>query len=108
LKSHPILCGLDVWWSPTFKGDGDAAQEFHFDFDGAPIWVKYFVYLTESAPEWAACVRPRIASGGAPGAAALRARGYVRIHDDEIVEAFGAEMSWSSAGREARYRGRYT
>jgi hypothetical protein len=94
LQTHPILCGTDMWWSPKF-GDTpgeDAAQEFHFDFDGAPIWLKYFVYLTDVSSE----TGPHVFVRGShvadhPAAGALRARGYVRISDEEISTAFGSE-----------------
>jgi len=94
LRSHPILCGTDMWWSPAFglAPGADAAQLFHFDFDGAPIWLKYFIYLTDVTPE----TGPHMFVRGShvadlPAAESLLRRGYVRIYDDEISAAFGAE-----------------
>jgi Phytanoyl-CoA dioxygenase (PhyH) len=94
LRAHPILCGADMWWSPAF-GDTpgeDAAQEFHFDFDGAPVWLKYFVYLTDVTPNNGPHVFVRGSHlANHPSAAALLRRGYVRISDKDISDAFGKE-----------------
>lgn len=94
LRSHPILCGTDMWWSPKF-GDApgaDAAQEFHFDYDGAPIWLKLFVYLTDVTPQNGPHVFVRGSHrANHPAADAILRRGYVRVPDREIAEAFGAE-----------------
>lgn len=94
LKTYPILGGVDLWWSPTFgdePGDG-AAQLFHFDFDPPPAWLHFFVYLTDVGPENGPHVYARGSHlPGHPAAAALRARGYVRISDREIAQAFGAD-----------------
>jgi hypothetical protein len=94
LSTLPILCGTDMWWSPAFGSapGADAAQLFHFDFDGAPIWLKYFVYLTDVTPE----TGPHMFVRGShvanqPGAELLLRRGYVRICDEDISAAFGAE-----------------
>jgi hypothetical protein len=94
LKAHPILCGADMWWSSTLgdsPGD-DGAQEFHFDFDGAPIWLKYFIYLTDVTPSNGPHVFVRGSHlANHPRAAAILRRGYVRISDDDISDAFGKE-----------------
>jgi hypothetical protein len=94
LRAHPILCGTDMWWSPRF-GDtpgADAAQEFHFDYDGAPVWLKYFVYLTDVTPQNGPHVFVRGSHrANHPAADAILKRGYVRISDQDIFEAFGTE-----------------
>jgi hypothetical protein len=94
LKSHPILSMVNLWWSPTYgsRPGGDAAQEFHFDFDPPPIWLLFFVYLTDVGPANGAHVFVRGShTAGHPAAAELRARGYVRISDEDIAASFGAE-----------------
>jgi hypothetical protein len=94
LSAHPILCGTDMWWSPQF-GDtpgADAAQQFHFDYDGAPVWLKFFVYLTDVTPQNGPHVFVRGSHrANHPAADAMLKRGYVRISDQDIVEAFGTE-----------------
>ncbi len=94
LKTHPVVGGVDVWWSARFGNEpgSDAAQLFHFDFDAPPAWLKLFVYVTDVGPESGPHVYVR--GSHKPGVAAashLRARGYERIPDDDIVAAFGAD-----------------
>jgi hypothetical protein len=94
LGAQPILCGTDMWWSPAYGDEpgADAAQQFHFDFDGAPIWLKYFAYLTDVGPDNGPHVFVRGSHlGNHPDAAELRRRGYVRISDEDIVAAFGRD-----------------
>ena len=94
LDALPILSMMNLWWSPTF-GDmpGDAAaQEFHFDFDPPPIWLLFFVYLTDVGPENG----PHVFVRGShvadhPASADLLKRGYARIPDRDIEAAFGRE-----------------
>jgi hypothetical protein len=94
LGTHPILSGVNLWWSPTF-GDtpgADAAQQFHFDFDPPPIWLLFFVYLSDVGPKNGPHVFVRGSHVAAhPASAKLLARGYVRISDDEIAAAYGRE-----------------
>jgi hypothetical protein len=94
LDTHPVLSQVNLWWSATFgnKPGADAAQEFHFDFDPPPIWLLFFIYLTDVGPENGPHVFVRGShAAGHPAAAALRARGYVRIPDKDIAAAFGQE-----------------
>jgi hypothetical protein len=92
LQMRPVIGGTDLWWSVAFgNGPGDeAAQIFHFDFDAPPAWLKLFVYLNDVD----ANNGPHIFIRGShlanhPAAATLRARGYQRISDEEITQAFG-------------------
>lgn len=94
LRTHPILSGTNLWWSATFGNEpgGDAAQEFHFDFDPPPIWLLFFVYLTDVGPDNG----PHVFARGThrsdlPAAAPLLARGYVRIPDEDVTAAFGRD-----------------
>lgn len=90
----PFLSMLNLWWSPTFGSEpGDAAaQEFHFDYDPPPKWLLFFVYLTDVGPDNGPHVYIRGSQkAGIPAARGLLKRGYVRISDDDIVAAFGAE-----------------
>lgn len=94
LKTLPILSGLYLWFSPAFgNAPGDhAAQEFHFDFDPPPIWLLFFVYLTDVGPDNGPHIFVRgTHQPGEPGMKDLLARGYVRIPDEDIVARFGAE-----------------
>jgi hypothetical protein len=91
----PALKEVSLWWSPAIgdgKPDDDAAQTFHFDFDAAPIWLKFFVYLSDVTPR----TGPHIFIRGShrlreKKMKSLIARGYVRVGDDEIEQRFGAE-----------------
>jgi hypothetical protein len=94
LETLPMLSMMNLWWSATFgdRPGSEAAQEFHFDFDPPPIWLLFFIYLTDVSPENGPHVFVRGSHvAGHPAAAPLRARGYVRICDDEIAAAFGRE-----------------
>ena len=94
LAMHPSLVSIHLWWSPVF-GDqpgSAAAQEFHFDFDPPPVWLLIFVYLTDVGPENGPHVYVRGShKAGHPAADRLLKRGYVRISDEDIAGAFGAE-----------------
>jgi hypothetical protein len=94
LRTHPILSGTNVWWSATFGNEpgGDAAQEFHFDFDPPPIWLLFFVYLTDVGPDNGPHVYARGTHlSNIPAAGPLLARGYVRIPDQDVAAAFGKD-----------------
>jgi hypothetical protein len=94
LKTLPVLSGLNLWFSPAYgNAPGDhAAQEFHFDFDPPPIWLLFFVYLTDVGPDNGPHIFVRgTHQPGTPGMKDLLARGYVRIPDDDIVARFGTE-----------------
>ena len=93
--------GIDLWWSARYGNapSSDAAQLFHFDFDAPPIWLKLFVYLTDIGPDDG----PHVFVKGShrPGiraAAGLRARGYERISDGDIEEAFGKDAVLTVTG----------
>jgi hypothetical protein len=93
-RSQPAIMSSLLWWSPVMDGnpDSDAAQLFHFDFDPAPIWIKFFVYLTDVT----ATSGPHVFVRGShtrqlATSAGLLARHYVRIPDDEIEDAYGKE-----------------
>lgn len=94
LQTLPILSNVNAWWSATYgdtPGD-DAAQEFHFDFDPPPKWLNFFIYLNDVG----SANGPHIYVRGShvarhPAAADLLKRGYVRIQDEDIAQAFGAE-----------------
>jgi len=94
LATPPVLSDVTLWWSGVHVGTpgADAGQSFHFDFDTPPGWLMFFFYLTDVGPENG----PHVVVRGShrdrsKAAGALRARGYARIGDDDIVAAFGAE-----------------
>jgi hypothetical protein len=94
LNAAPVLSMVNLWWSPTFGEEpgGDAAQEFHFDFDPPPSWLLFFVYLTDVGPDNGPHVFVRGSHlAGHPAAGPLLKRGYVRISDREIAAVFGRE-----------------
>ena len=94
LKTLPVLSGLNLWFSPAYGNapGADAAQEFHFDFDPPPIWLLFFIYLTDVGPDNGPHIFVRgTHTPGNPGMKELLSRGYVRIPDEDIVRNFGAE-----------------
>jgi hypothetical protein len=91
-RAQPNVMSTLLWWSPVMGGeaDTDAAQLFHFDFDPAPIWLKFFIYLTDVTPETGPHVFVRGSHRrGLPASQDLIARHYVRIPDRDIESAYG-------------------
>lgn len=96
LKTAAIIGGIDSWWSAPY-GNGpssQAAQLYHFDFDAPPRWLKLFVYVTPVGPENG----PHVFVKGSHQARLSRAqeivsRGYTRIADDNIAQAYGNEAA---------------
>jgi ectoine hydroxylase-related dioxygenase (phytanoyl-CoA dioxygenase family) len=95
LKTESALKQVNLWWSTFVDGkpekDDHAAQMFHFDFDPAPRWLKFFVYLTDVTAE----TGPHIYVRGSHTlnqhkSRELLSRGYVRIPDDEIARVYGS------------------
>jgi hypothetical protein len=102
LRSHPMVSMVNLWWSAAFGNTpgADAAQEYHFDFDPPPIWLLFFVYLTDVGPDNG----PHMFVRGShvaddPSARPLRARGYVRIPDNDIVAAYGSDKIVELCGK---------
>jgi hypothetical protein len=101
LETQPSIGGIDVWWSATYGNEAgdDAAQLFHFDFDAPPAWLKLFLYVKDVTPDNGPHVYVKgTHKAGVRGAAALRARGYVRISDEEIEQTFGRSASTQICG----------
>jgi hypothetical protein len=101
-RATPTLKNLDVWWSAVMDGkpDSNSAQMFHYDYDAAPIWLKFFVYMTDVTTH----TGPHVFVKGShrmqqPRMRELLSRGYVRISDEEIVQIFGAENVIEHTGR---------
>lgn len=93
---------VSLWWSPVTGGkpDEDAAQLFHFDYDAAPIWLKFFVYLSDVTEQ----TGPHVFVKGShllrqEKARSILARGYVRIDDDEVRRVYGRENVVELAGK---------
>jgi hypothetical protein len=101
-KATPALKDFNVWWSAPRGGKGDAhsAQAFHFDYDPAPIWLKFFVYITDVTAE----TGPHVYARGShrnqqPRMREMLSRGYVRISDEEITQTFGPENVMEITGK---------
>jgi hypothetical protein len=101
--SQAALKELGLWWSPGLgkqQADSDAAQMFHFDYDAAPIWLKFFVYLNDVGPENG----PHIFVRGShqleqDKSRDILSRGYVRVTDEEIESIYGQENVLEMTGR---------
>lgn len=98
----PTLKDFNVWWSAVKGGkpDSDSAQMFHFDYDAMPIWLKFFVYVTDVTTD----TGPHVYVRGSHRMQQERmreilSRGYVRISDEEIVSTFGPENVIELTGR---------
>jgi hypothetical protein len=88
-----MLKELGLWWSPGLHAnhpDSEAAQMFHFDYDAAPVWLKFFVYLNDVGSQNGPHVYVRGSHKlGDNRARKLLARGYERITDEEIEQIYG-------------------
>jgi hypothetical protein len=95
LRSTPVLCSVNMWWSTLAKpSNGDKeAQNYHFDMSRAR-WLNFFIYLTDvdeaSGPHCYVRGSNKIPSGS-PGHELLK-RGYARIPDSDIEQAFGKDQ----------------
>jgi hypothetical protein len=93
---------LGLWWSPGLhanRADSDAAQMFHFDYDAAPVWLKFFVYLNDVGPQNGPHVFVRGSHRlGDDRARAILARGYGRVSDKEIEEIYGRDSVLEMTG----------
>jgi hypothetical protein len=102
LGTLPLFSEFGLWWSPA--GDRwphqDAAQKFHFDFDAPPSWLKLFVYLTDVGPDNGphTYVRGSHRSDN-PATRRLLQRGYARVSDKDICDAFGDDNVVSIQGK---------
>jgi hypothetical protein len=89
LGARPVADVLTMWWHTDYSHipDSEAAQYFHFDMD-RPKWLKYFIYLTdvESVNGPHSFIAGSHRTGGIP--AHLLRRGYSRLQDSEVAEAF--------------------
>ena len=90
-----VLKELGLWWSPglgTNRADSVAAQMFHFDYDAAPVWLKFFVYLNdvgrENGPHVFVRGSHRLAQDKSRD---IISRGYVRVTDEEIEQTYGRD-----------------
>ena len=101
LGTKTVVGGIDTWWSTAYgNGPSDtAAQAYHFDFDAPPRWLKLFVYVTPVNPENGP--HTYVKGSHRRGLSAnkeLLSRGYVRIPDKEIENAFGPESCLELTG----------
>jgi hypothetical protein len=92
LSALPIADVTSMWWHTDYskQPDEDAAQFYHFDLD-RPKWLKVFCYLTDVGPDNG----PHCFVQGSHRNAAIpwriRSKGYVRLTDEEVEEAFGMQ-----------------
>jgi GNAT superfamily N-acetyltransferase len=92
LGTEPVADVVAMWWNTAFsdRPDSEAAQYFHFDLDRIK-WVKFFIYLTDvtsdSGPHYFIAKSHR--TGGIP--AALLAKGYARLTDEEVSAHYPAQ-----------------
>lgn len=92
IGAQPVLDEVNLWWSTAFshEADSNAAQLYHFDMDRIR-WVKFFIYLTDVGPDNGphCFVAGTHRTGGIPSR--FLARGYTRLSDQEVKDAFPAE-----------------
>jgi hypothetical protein len=92
LGTEPVVDVVAMWWNTAFsdRPDSEAAQYFHFDLDRIK-WVKFFIYLTDvtsdNGPHYFIAKSHR--TGGIP--AALLAKGYARLTDEEVSAHYPAQ-----------------
>jgi hypothetical protein len=94
---------LGLWWSPgnrANRADSEAAQMFHFDYDAAPVWLKFFVYLNDVGAENGPHVFVRGSHRlGQEKSREIIGRGYERITDEEIEQTYGRDNVLEMTGQ---------
>lgn len=101
INADPVLCSVNVWWSPVFgdKPGEDAAQLYHFDFSRSK-WLNFFIYMTDvdsdSGPHCYVRGSHKLKSAASDE---LLKRGYVRIPDQDVAAAYGPENVLELTGR---------
>jgi hypothetical protein len=90
LGARPVLDVMGLWWHTGFSDqpDSEAAQYFHFDMDRLK-WLKFFIYLTDVAPENGphSFVEGTHRTGGI--SQSLLDKGYARLTDEEVKAELG-------------------
>jgi hypothetical protein len=92
LGCTPILCSVNLWWSPVSNDapNSESAQLYHFDMSRAK-WINVFIYITdvdtESGPH---CVVKGSHKNDGKRQKLLQ-RGYARISDEEMNEVYDSK-----------------
>ena len=88
-KSNPIFNNVALWWSTIIEKDEvhDAAQAFHFDYDGIKT-LKLFVYLTDVEDENGPHVYIKKTHLSNKKPSELLKKNYVRIEDNEVFKYY--------------------
>jgi hypothetical protein len=96
----PILHTAYAWISArSAMPSAAAAQMFHFDVSNLK-WLGFFIYLTDVTSESGAHTLVRGSHRVFDGASApLRARGVVRLSDEEVGSAYAADRIVEIAGK---------
>ncbi len=85
LGAKPVLDHMVMWWITKINKtpDSGAAQLYHFDMDKVKF-LKFFLYLTDVAPENGphCYIKRSQKTGGIP--ASLLERGYARLPDEDV------------------------
>ncbi len=93
LGKLPKLDVMSMWWHFGYhdQPDSEAAQLYHFDLD-RPKWLKVFIYLTDVGPENGPhyFIQGSHRVNGIPQS--FLRRGYVRLTDEEVLNAYGADQ----------------
>jgi hypothetical protein len=88
----PVWADVSMWWNTPRPGQASEylAQKFHWDNDGLE-WVKCFVYLTDVDGD--AGPHSYVRGSHRPNSVgrSLIRRGTVRLEDEEVLDAFGAD-----------------
>jgi len=92
LEAEPVADVMGLWWHTAFSDqpDAEAAQFYHFDMDRIK-WVKFFICLTDVAPENGPhfFIAGSHRTDGIPRD--LLAKGYARLTDEEVGRHYAAE-----------------
>lgn len=102
VQSEPVLASVNTWFSPVFnqKVEGDAAaQSYHFDMSRCR-WLNFFLYLRDvdhqNGPH---CFIKKSHQHRNKAGQRLLKRGYVRIPDEDIYQAYGKDKEIEFVGK---------
>lgn len=91
INANPILCSVNSWYSAKQiqNKDDHGGQLFHFDMSRAK-WLNFFIYLSDVGPDDGPhCFVRKSHLYQNKKAKRLLKRGYSRISDEDIRQAYG-------------------
>lgn len=102
VKRDPVLASVNSWFSPVYQPNQDggaSAQNYHFDMSRCR-WLNVFLYLSDvDASQGPHCFIKHSHQPNSKQSHKLLKRGYVRIPDQDIYQAYGKDKEVQFIGK---------